>query len=55
MIKIIKKTLIMILLLTIKFIVCIKKIIHKLYKENKSKIENYSKNFYSVLKEELSR
>lgn len=53
MIKIIKKSLIILLLVTIKIIVFIAKIIHNFYKENKSKIENYSKSFYSTLKEEL--
>ena len=54
MFKIIKKTLIILLLITIKVIVYIAKIIHNFYKENKSKIEKYSKSFYYVLKEELT-
>ena len=53
MIKIIKKSLIILLLVTINIIVFIAKIIHNFYKENKSKIENYSKSFYTTLKEEL--
>ncbi len=53
MIKIIKKSLIILLLVTINIIVFIAKIIYNFYKENKSKIENYSKSFYSTLKEEL--
>ncbi len=55
MIKIIKKSLIILLLVTINVIVYIAKIIHEFYKENKSKIAKYSKSFYSVLKEELSK
>ena len=48
MFKIIKKSLIILLLITIK-------VIHNFYKENKSKIEKYSKSFYYVLKEELTK
>ncbi len=55
MIKIIKKSLIILLLVTINVIVYIAKIIQNFYKENKSKIEKYSKSFYYVLKEELSK
>lgn len=55
MIKIIKKSLIILLLVTINIIVYIAKIIQNFYKENKSKIEKYSKSFYYVLKEELSK
>ena len=55
MIKIIKKSLIILILVTIDTIVYIAKIIHKLYKKNKGKIEKYSKGFYYLLKEELSR
>lgn len=55
MIKIIKKSLIILLLITIEVIVYITKIIHNFYKKNKSKIKEYSKNFYSVLKEELNK
>ena len=46
---------IILLLITIKVIVYIAKIIHNFYKENKSKIEKYSKSFYYVLKEELTK
>ena len=53
MIKIIKKSLIILLLITINVIVFIAKIIHNFYEENKSKIEKYSKSFYITLKEEL--
>ena len=53
MLKLIKKSLIILLLITINIIVFIAKIIHNFYKENKSKIENYSKSFYTTLKEEL--
>ena len=53
MLKLIKKSLIILLLITIKVIVFIAKIIHNFYEENKSKIEKYSKSFYTALKEEL--
>lgn len=55
MFKIIKKSLIILLLITIDTIVYITKIIHKFYEENKSKIEKYPKSVYYVLKEELTR
>lgn len=55
MFKIIKKTLIIILLLMINIIVYISKIIQDFYNENKSKIKNYSKSFYNTLKEELDK
>lgn len=54
MLKLIKKSLIILLLVTINIIVFIYKIIYKFYKENKSKIEKYSKSFYNTLKEELN-
>jgi len=53
MLKLIKKSLIILLLITINVIVFIAKIIHNFYEENKSKIEKYSKSFYITLKEEL--
>lgn len=43
MFKIIKKSLIILLLLTIDTVVYITKIIHKFYEQYKSKIEKYSK------------
>lgn len=55
MIKLIKKSLIIALLITINIIVYIAKIIHNFYEENKSKIKKYSKSFYYVLKEELDK
>lgn len=55
MFKIIKKILIIILLFTINVIAYISKIIYNFYEENKSKIKNYSKSFYCVLKEELDK
>jgi hypothetical protein len=55
MFKIIKKSLIILLLLTINVIAYIVKSIQDFYKENKSKIEKYSKSFYCVLKEELDK
>lgn len=53
MLKLIKKSLIIILLITINVIVFIIKIIHDFYIENKSKIKKYSKSFYDTLKNEL--
>ena len=47
MFKIIKKSLIILLLITIKIITYIAKIIHDFYEENKSKVKKYSKNFMS--------
>ena len=55
MIKLIKKSLIIALLITINIIVYIAKIIHNFYEKNKSKINKYSKSFYYVLKEELDK
>lgn len=55
MFKIIKKSLIILLLITINVIVYIVKIIHNFYIKNKSKVEKYSKSFYYALKEELEK
>lgn len=55
MFKLIKKSLIILLLVAIKIIVYIANIIHNFYKENKEKIEKYSKSFYFCLKEELEK
>ena len=55
MLKIIKKSLIILLLVTINVTIYIAKIIHKFFKENKSAIKKYSKSFYSILKEELAK
>jgi len=55
MIKFIKKSFIILLLLTIKIIVLLTKSIYQFYLKNKSKLEKYSKSFYNCLKEELSR
>ena len=55
MIKLIKKSLIIALLITINIIVYIAKIIHNYYQEIKSKIKKYSKSVYYVLKEELDK
>lgn len=55
MIKIIKKFLIILLLITINIIVFIVKIIQDFYKQNKSKIEKYARSFKCVLKEELDK
>lgn len=53
MLKIIKKSLIILLLLTINTIAYIAKIIYKFYKKNKSNLEKYSYGIQRVLKEEL--
>ena len=55
MFKIIKKSLIILLVITIKIITYIAKIIRDYDEENKSKVRKYSKNFYQILKEELER
>ena len=55
MFKIIKKSLIILLLITIKIITYIAKIIPDFYQETNSKVKKYSKNFYQILKEELER
>jgi len=55
MFKLIKKSLIILLLITINVVVYITKIIYIFYKEHKSNIENYSKNILCILKEELNR
>ena len=55
MFKIIKKSLIIILLVTINTIAYITKIIHNFYEENKTKIKKYTDSFYCVLKEELNK
>ena len=55
MLKIIKKSLIIILLVTINTIAYITKIIHNFYEENKTKIKKYTDSFYCVLKEELNK
>lgn len=55
MIRIIKKSLIIFLIVTIDVTIYITKIIYNFFEENKSKIKKYSKSFYSILKEELER
>lgn len=55
MFKIIKKSLIILLLVTIDVIAYIVKIIHNFFKKNKGSIEKYSKGLYCVLKEELGK
>lgn len=55
MFRIIKKSLILLLLLTINTIVYIVKIIHEFYEKNNSEIKKYAKSFHSILKEELER
>lgn len=55
MLKLIKKSLIILLLVTIDTIVFIVKSIYKFYTKNKSKIEKIAKSFYLELKEELAR
>lgn len=55
MLKIIKKSLIILLLVTIDIATYIVKIIYNFFKKNKSIIEKYSNGIYSVLKEELGK
>lgn len=55
MLKIIKKSLIILLLVTIKIIVHIGKIIYNFFEKNKSNIKKYSKSLYYVLKEEITK
>ena len=55
MLKIIKKSLIILLLVTIDVTTYIVKIIYNFLKKNKSTIEKYSKSIYCVLKEELGK
>ncbi len=55
MLKIIKKSLIILLLVTIDVAAYIVKIIHNFFEKNKSTIEKYSKSLYCVLKEELGK
>lgn len=55
MMKLIKKSLIIILLVTIDVTIYLLRIIHDFFIQNKSKIKNYSKSFYNVLKEELTK
>ena len=55
MLKIIKKSLIIFLLVTLDVTIYIAKIIYNFFEKNKSKIQKYSKSFYCVLKEELER
>ena len=54
MFKIIKKSLIILLLITIKVIVYIAKIIHNFYKENKSKIKKIFKKFLLCFKRRIN-
>lgn len=55
MLKIIKKSLIIMLLVIINIIVYIAKIIHNFYEKNNIKIKKYIISFHDVLKEELER
>ena len=55
MLKIIKKSLIILLLVTINVIIYISKIIYNFFEKNKDKIKKYSKSFYYLLREELER
>lgn len=55
MLKIVKKSLIIFLLVTIDVTIYIIKSIYNFFEKNKSKIKKYSKSFCSVLKEELER
>ena len=55
MFKIIKKSLIIILLMIINTISYVIKIIHDFYEKNKIKIKKYADSFYCVLQEELEK
>lgn len=55
MLKVIKKSILIFMIITIDVIVYLSKIIYKFYRKNKSKFKNYSKGFYYVLKEELQK
>lgn len=58
MVKIIKKSLIILLLLTMNIIVLLTKSIHNFFEKNKNQIKKYAKNFKNfkiLLKEELNR
>ena len=55
MLKLIKKSLIILLLLFINIIVLLSKSIYNFYEKNKTKIKKYAKNFHIALKEELTK
>lgn len=55
MLKLIKKSLIILLLIFINIIVSLVKSIYKFYKKNNTKIKKFAKNFHITLKEELTR
>lgn len=55
MLKLIKKSIIIILLLTINISVYVFKSIYNFYEKNKAKIKKYFKCFKMVLQEELER
>lgn len=55
MLKLIKKIIFIILLLSIELIISLSKIIYKTYKKNKSNIERITKSLQNVLKEELAK
>lgn len=55
MLKLVKKSLIIILLVAIDIIVFMDKIIYEFYSKNKSKVKKIVQNLYVELKEELSR
>ena len=55
MLKLIKKSLIILLLLFINIIVLLFKSIYNFYEKNKTKIKKYAKNFHIALKEELTK
>lgn len=55
MLKFIKKSLILIVLITMKIIAHICKSIYEIYSKNKVKIKKYIKSFQNVLREELER
>lgn len=55
MLKIIKKSLIILLLITIDTIAFISKSIYQFYNKNKGKAEEMIKSFHGALKEELTK
>ena len=55
MLKLIKKSLIILLLICINIMVSLVKSIYKFYEKNKGKMKKYAKNFHIALKEELTK
>ncbi len=55
MLKLIKKSLIILLLITIDTIALIGRSIYQFYNKNKCKVEKIAKSFHGALKEELTK